>query len=506
MSSRSAWSLTLVTFLVLTVGCSQQSPRPASSGGSRPAVITVGAAPRFRDLKLFSPTYRLKSPGPQTQTIRLPLAQRLPRGWAVVVATRQTSSGPWSYLPADLSPDRHTAIFTGVQHGLFTVAGENLTELLHFFQAEFVSNLKSEPTATARPPACKSQSTARSGYNLTSTSGSAVSWCFGVAASGDRILRIVNNRPYPLEIQHSGLAVAEQPTFGYATRTAFSYLFSSNTSILAPGAQIGYRVSLPPGQAAEAQAEVSIDESWASLLALQAGLNALLAILVRLGDGGDSMGVTMMNEALSSGTCADAMMVGNPGSILASCLNPGEMAGYFGSAGFLLAPLVLRSGLARFFGREFQAVDDVPANRSNYVITLQQNSGPVVLGPPVGLSLCSPWEIRPSSIELGCGAIGVSGIRWSAWTAVGNSDRAGNYRGSASGTGILDWVACPGGSGPSGHYQVALTLTRPRETKDGWIWSDMVIQFTVGHPAGLNELRLTGLPDFKSRTCIFTEG
>jgi Protein kinase domain len=135
--------------------------------------------------------------------------------------------------------------------------------------------------------------------------------------------------------------------------------------------------------------------------------------------------------------------------------------------------------------------------------TFQPSAAPLS-GAPVGLTLCGAPQTRPSSIELGCGAIEVTGIRWSTWTPAGSPDSAGVYDGSASGTGTLRWAGCK--SGGLHPYRVALTVTRPAPSSSGWIWKDMVIRFTAGHPAGLTELRLTGLPNFTSNACIFTEG
>jgi len=270
------------------------------------------------------------------------------------------------------------AIFTTPHHSLFTVLGEDVTTLLRWFKSQFLDGLSSGATASATPPSCAGQAAARSGYTVQSSAGPTVYWCFGMDSTGQRVLRVVNDRLYPMEIQHPGLSVAEKPTIDYGSLASLSHLFSGRDSILAPGGQIGYRVFLPAGQ--EGGAQTATDGFGQSLFALQTGINALLAILTRFGAGGASKGVTVMNDALGDAACADALGGGNPGAILASCLSPKEMLDYFGPAGLLLAPLAAIGALADFFASEFQGLHDIWTNRDKYTILIGRPSGQAVAG------------------------------------------------------------------------------------------------------------------------------
>jgi len=256
----------------------------------------VTAVPRLRHVEVVSRTYKLTPSGPlaRPQTVRLPLTHQLPPGWAVVVATAETSQGQWAYLPAKLSPNRGTAIFTTTHHSLFTVIGEDVSNLLAFFKTQVLDGLSSGATASAVKPSCADEPAARTGYSVQSSAGPTVYWCLGMDSSGQRILRVVNNRLYPLEIQHSGLPVAEKSAIDHGALTSLSHLLSQHLSILAPGAQIGYRVSLASGQVAGAQ--TAVDGFGESLFALQTAINSLLAILTRFGVGGASKSITVMNE------------------------------------------------------------------------------------------------------------------------------------------------------------------------------------------------------------------
>ena len=247
-------------------------------------------------------------------------------------------------------------------------------------------------------------------------------------------------RLYPLEIQHPGLAVADRPAIDYGSLASLSHLLSGQLSILAPGAQIGYRVSLAPGQAAGAQ--TAVDGFGQSLFALQTSVNALLAILTRFGAGGASKSITVMNNALGGTACADAMFGGNPGSILASCLSPKDMAEDFGTVGVLLAPLAAAGGLADFFASEFQGLHDIWTNDDQYTIVVRRPAAVPVLGQPVGVFTNGRGfgEVRPATVFNGGDPTGlVMGITWSSWggsTAIGTgtSDYVGPNQLVATGT------------------------------------------------------------------------
>jgi len=443
---RAASVLAAVMASALVAGCDQGAGRPVASAtgsSSRPAAVTADTAPHLRNVEVFSRTYQLSPSGPlaSPQTVRLPLTRRLPSGWAIVVATAETSRGPWTYLPARLSADRGAAIFTTVHHSLFTVIGEDVSSLLGVFKTEFLDGLSSGATASAAQPSCAGEAAARSGYTVQSSAGPTIYWCFGMDSTGQRILRLVNNRLYPLEIQHPGLSVAEQPAIDYGSLASLSHLLSDQLSILAPGAQIGYRVGLAPGR--EAGAQTAADGFGQGLFALQTGINALLAILTRFGAGSASKGVTVMNDALGDAACADALAGGNPGSILASCLSPKDMVDYFGPAGLLLAPLAAAGGLADFFASEFQGLHDILTQEDQYTVVLQRQAAVPVLGRPAGdfdVDSEGFGEVRPATVFNGGDPTGlVMHITWSSWggsTAVGTgtSDYVGPNQTVAGGT------------------------------------------------------------------------
>lgn len=490
---QAAFALATVMAVGIAAGCSQGARPAASAAGpaSRPAAVTA-AAPHLRHVAVFSRTYQLSPSGPlpRPQTVRLPLTRRVPPGWAIIMATAETSQGPWTFLPAKLSADRRTAIFTTVHHSIFTVIGEDVRSLLGLFKTQFLDGLSSGATVSATQPSCAGGSSARSGYIVQSTAGPTVYWCFGMDSSGQRILRIVNNRLYPLEIQHPGLTVAEQQAIDYGSLASLSHLLSSRMSILAPGAQIGYRVGLAPGR--EAGAQTAADGLGQGLFALQTGINALLAILTRFGAGGASKGITAMNDALGDAACADALSAGNPGSILASCLSPKDMIDYFGTAGLLLAPLAAAGGLADFFASEFQGLRDILTGHDTYQIIVTR-AGPQSQGRIVYLVCCAvpvqdqnlAADYRPTSWTNDVsGNFSLENLTWQVW----NDTEA-----IADGTAGINSCepACAGGR--YNFDPVVVTLSDPRKCGQSWFWSKSVWHFPDGIPPGGTQDEIWGL-------------
>jgi len=363
----------LVTATALT-GCGSSGAHHERAAYT--ATRAAPAAPALRGALPLSRTYQLSPSGPlkRPQTVMLPLTRRVPSGWAVVVAAAQSPGGPWTYLPARLSASRRSALFTTSHHSLFTILGEDVRELAKVFRHDFLDELDSGATASAARPSCSGQSAAEDKYSIQSSPGPTIYRCLGTDASGQPVLRIVDNRRYPIELAHPGLTETEHPHIDLMSLASVSHFLSGRESVLAPGEQIGYRVDIAPGR--EAIAQTQLDGFGESLFALQTGIDTLLAILTRFGAGGAAKPITVLNKALGDVSCADALGSGNPGSILASCFSPKDLIGDFGTAGWLLAPIAAAGAVTSFFVSEFQSLHDVWTNRDRYTIIVRRLATP----------------------------------------------------------------------------------------------------------------------------------
>lgn len=117
-----------------------------------------------------------------------------------MIATRETTAEPWTYLPGTLSADRSAVTFSTTHLSLFGVLGIDLADVVATFKKDFIDGIDAGITATVPPPSCRNESAALAdGYTVAHDSGDTVLFCFGIEG-GQRVLKITNNRNYPLEV------------------------------------------------------------------------------------------------------------------------------------------------------------------------------------------------------------------------------------------------------------------------------------------------------------------
>jgi uncharacterized protein YcfL len=204
-----------------------------------------------RGLVRLSTTLRLGPAGPLQSpvTVTIPLTRAAPAADVVVVATTESRSGPWTYLSARLSSDRKSVSFTATHFSWYDVLGIDVETAFDEFKSAFLDGLDSDATMTVSQPSCSEQNQARSdGYSITSSTTDTVYWCFGMS-SNDRVLTVVNDRHYPLQVAHPELSVLQGGSIDWAQLSSLSHWGSGQTTIIAPGDKVTYQVNVPaPGQ------------------------------------------------------------------------------------------------------------------------------------------------------------------------------------------------------------------------------------------------------------------
>jgi len=328
-------------------------------------------------LVALSSTFQLSPSGPlRTATqVTLPLSEAAPTGDSVVVATEETTTGPWSFLPATLSANRRSVTFITTHFSIFSVLGYDASTLIDTFESDFIDVLDSGATGTVSQPVCTGGNQARSdGYSIASSDTDTVYWCFGTSGQ-TRVLDLVDNRRYPLEIAHPGLTVADGGRIDYGQLSSLSHFGSGSYSILAPGGEITYSADVPVGT--RAGISTQMDGLGQSLYALQTGINTLLEILTKLGFGDGSTAVTVTNGALGDIGCADAIGHG-PVPMLAACFSPKELLQDFGTKAVLLIPLVALGPIVAFFHSEFNALVDQFNGHDVYNVVITHAAPPAV--------------------------------------------------------------------------------------------------------------------------------
>lgn len=350
----------------------------------------VQAKEAARDLAIpntfaASKSFDLRPSGtlPSAGTVTVPLMKAVdPTKTAIVVATAE-GDGPISVLKGTVTSDRRHATFQTSHFSLFGIRGIDLGAAWKQFKQNFVDPLSGGFLAEAAKPSCADEAGARQdGYQISSTSGNAIYWCFG-RRGNDRLLTIVNNRRYSVMVTHPGLAADKLPHVGWDL-TQLHRAFSGGKTILPPRESATFKVTAARGTVAGVTSE--FDEFAENFYAFQTGVESLIDILTRFGKS-ELKEAQAIADLLDDGACVDAILSGGPGKVLSSCFSAEEIYRVFGSvAALLLLPLIIFGPLIEFFHSELNALFDVVNHRDRYTVGIRQSSAstpaPTTAPPP----------------------------------------------------------------------------------------------------------------------------
>jgi hypothetical protein len=327
-------------------------------------------------LTALSPTIQLSPSGPlpTRTTVTITLRAPAPADQVVVVATEETSAGPWTFMPATVTPNRTAATFTTSHFSLFSVLGYILSGAAQGFKTDFLNEINGGATTTIVPPTCQGgpQLTA-GGYSL-ATGGSVkappLDACLSLAGSSP-VLKVVNDRRYPLEIAHPGLTVVDRGSIDYSSLESLSHFASGGLTVVAPGDSVAFGASL---QVEDSGAiETQLDGFGESLYALQTGIDTMLEILGSFGYGSTRSVIVASNDLLMVGACADSIGHG-PAAMLAACFTPQELLKTFGPKAWLLIPIIIPGPIVSFFESEFTALISQFNNSDMYTIEVRRSA------------------------------------------------------------------------------------------------------------------------------------
>ncbi len=380
------WPVTsyIVVLVLLASGChATKSPVCGAravghgvmfAGPSQPANSRVNVV-RAVDLHVpntfaLSDTFELLPSGPLANpiTVTVPINTTVSSDQAVVVATAETPQGPWDFLAGSIGRDRRSVSFTTSHFSLFGIRGVDVRAQFEAFRKDFLDPLSGSFLAEAQKPRCASEREARGdGYSITSTPSSTLYWCFGM--SGDnRILRVVNNRRYPLEVTHPGLPMIAGGDIHLDLRQ-LSRSISGNMSIIGPREAATFRVSLAPDT--RSIVSTQFDGFGQSLYALQVGVQALVNILTRFGQGSKLKSAQITSDLLQANSCTEALRRG-PAAVLGGCFNPHELWRALGVKALLVMALMVFGPMFEFFHSEFNFLGDQFNHRDRYQVTISR--------------------------------------------------------------------------------------------------------------------------------------
>jgi hypothetical protein len=363
--------------LVLTA-CSDGNPATSATvtGSHLPSHLNVQAASGSAsptELRTLSAIVKVSPSGPLASpaTLHIALERHVPPSLAVFVRTSESLHGPWTFVPATLSADRMTVVVMTDHFSFFQALGLDVGTAIDEFKRNFLDAFDSAATMDVSRPQCQGEMEARSGgYSITSSVTNTVFWCFGLDGQ-TRILKVTDDRRYPLEILHPNVTVSQPGSMDWGQLSSLSHFGSGAYTILAPGDTATFALNIPPKS--QGGISTTLDGLGQALDALQVGITSLITILTRFGLGGGVKSIDAMGKVLDSGSCADALTHG-PGAILANCLSASELKTVFGWKGLLLAPVVLAGGLASFFHSEFNALVDTINEHDNYKVVITNSN------------------------------------------------------------------------------------------------------------------------------------
>ena len=341
---------------------------PEVPAGAEARILPGVELPGKGGVTALSATYQLTPSGqlPVPTTVSLPLSRRVPAGDEILVATKEKTSDPWSYLRGQLTANRRAVTFQTDHFSIFGDIGIPVAALASAFKSEFLDVIDSGMSTSFPQPSCAGNDTAQSdGFSITSTSGSQVRWCFGMSGA-QRILKVVNNSQYPMELAHPDLSVASQGLLDTAQNLLNNY--GGSYTILQPGRQVTYNVNVPVNTIGGVQ--TAADMFGEDMYALDVGLTTLANIVTALGLKEVEGGIKLFDTVISGGSCLSSLAQG-PAATLTGCFNASRLASVFGDVlGVVLAAVAVYTSVVQFFRSEVDVARDMLTGKDHYTIEI----------------------------------------------------------------------------------------------------------------------------------------
>ncbi len=356
-------------------------------------------------------------PLPGALTLQLSLNRQVPQDAVVIVFTRPGGKGQWQPLAAQLTADRrrvqvtvdHLSWFSPV---LIPIKGV-VDELKRFFH-----DVSSGVAEDAQQPSCANEQKAKdAGYSAVRSGADSLLWCLD-EVDGKGVLRVVNNRRYPLLLSHEGLdklsgAISNNVSESVSRRLAF------DGAVLYPGDDASFGADLPRGK--RVSVEATFDGTAQAFASLYVGVTALLTILSRFGASKQPTKVLeVVDTLLKVDACARSR---SAGELLANCFNPKQLMEAVGTAlGIILSPIVAVAAVVDYFQGAIHALWDQlgGGDNSNIKLTLARAAD---TGRFVG-----NWQVH--GWQLMIRADGTAAITWNA---------GGCGPVTCTGHGVLSW-------------------------------------------------------------------
>lgn len=338
-----------------------------TSPGVSPQVPAAGA-------KYFQPdsqTVSITPSGPLAKhaVVKLRLNRPPQPGEVAAILTSESPNGPWQILPGTVIDGGRYVEATVTHLSFFSAAVVDWRALLNDLQGAWNSFTDGAYSNASTPPCGNKSEATQDGYSVTpSMKDNTVLWCYGVE-NGQRVLKIVDNRRYPLLVAH-GLPLTGGSSSGDVFQRAAS-LLNLGDALVYPQDEADFAGTVEPGHWSALAGNYAPVAGY--LASLSIGVQAWLAIVTR-GHSAENPSKVMdtVDQLLTLDTCRAAAMGGNAADIQGSCFTPDMFGKLFGAFwGYMLSIVQTVSEFANWFRSTLNTFADSIDGRSSFEITVK---------------------------------------------------------------------------------------------------------------------------------------
>ena len=364
-----------------TIGKDDLGSPVSASGSAVPANLKAAPAkdaftPPFKNYRASTYRWHLTSITPSgklpaTVQFTLPLEHKLGKGEYVYVLTNHSHTADgWRVVPIEdvVQPKAGatSVTFQTTELSWFTPFIADLANMVSTLKEAFFDGMTSGIFTGAKPPTCQNEHEARADdYRISSDSKNTMFWCFGVE-HGQRIVKVVNNRRYPLEIKTTNLKTLER---GKADLDLAQLAGYGNHLILNGGDQATFSVSLSHGSKATINTDVS--KLALGLHAVDVIGSAVATVMFKVNPHAIGKASDFIENALHMRDCVSALGdITNMGVFVRQCFDEKLLAESFGVQAALLTPVMLIFSGIGLVQAVLNALGDSKNGRAKYQIVI----------------------------------------------------------------------------------------------------------------------------------------
>jgi hypothetical protein len=328
--------------------------------------------PPFKNFKVPTKKWHVTSITPSGKLpapvqITLPLDHKATNNDLVLVAVNHTHKADgWQYVNGTLTPNKRGITFTVTELSWFAPFWANLVGMVNELKEQFFDGMTADVFANAKKPECQNEEQARADdYKINSDSKDTIYWCFGVEG-GQRVVKIVNRRHYPLVIKTSNLKTLDR---GKADLD-LAQLANLSGLILNGGDQATFSVNLK-NHGDKATINTDLSSLALGLHAVDVIVNAIVMIALKVNPGTINSARKILGQVLHMRDCVGALGdVTNVGHFIHECFDEDVLKEAFNWQAALLAPVMTAFSVLSLGQAVTTAYGDSKNGRAKYQVTI----------------------------------------------------------------------------------------------------------------------------------------